>query len=232
MLERYSRYGIGPTTADFVRYPRPPPSCSTDGLGMGDEAEEGLSDDQLHQAVSSSASPVSFVLESSSAGHVATIRLARDVLRMGEELTCAVSFTAQGRPSTVEVFQVLAEITCTEVLAPSPSDIPSSSSPPAESSASPTPRQRHVVGRHEEMCWLHRSVSFSLSLPTGPTMYPPSMSTDVGTVEWAFEMILVCAPHPHDSPQLTVTPVGPDKNIIHCRLPLKVVPSLAACSPR
>lgn len=207
--------------SDFLRYPRHPLSRPAEGT-------DDLSDDQLYQTMANSAPPVSFLLESPSIGHVATIRLARDVLRLGEEITCAVTFNDGERPGAIDVFQVLAEITCTETLSLYRSETRSQSKQSVE--PSPPLKHRHLVLRHEEMCWLHHNISFSLSLPAGAAAYPPSISTDLGTVEWAFEMILICAPHPRGSPQLAVTPVGPDKNIIQCRLPLRVLPNLAACS--
>lgn len=224
VMDLYNRHEKCPTMSDFIHYPRHP-------LSGPARSPDDFSDDQLYQAMAGSAPPVSFLLESPSTGHVATIRLARNVLRIGEEVMCTVTFADSERPSAVDVFQVLAEITCTEIISSNGSEI-EEAQPKQLDESSPSLRHRHLILRHEEMCWLHQHLSFSLSLPAGAAAYPPSLSTDLGSVEWAFEMILICAPHPHGSPQLTVTPVGPDKNIIQCRVPLRILPNLAACSLR
>ena len=213
VMDRYSRRGILPTLEDFQRFPRR-------SLDVYDEiVREVPSNDQLYRAMVDDSAPVVFLLEAS-VGYVATIRLARTTLRIGEEINCSVFLdresSRQGDGDSIKLFQLLSEITCTQsIVDPETGDI--------------LFRHRQLVMRHEEACWLHRVVSFSLSLPSDLFTCPLSLCLeDLGALEWAFEVILLCAPHTHDSPQLSVTPVESDKNVVQCRIPLTIVPSLAA----
>lgn len=141
---------------------------------------------------------------------VATVRISKSLLRLGEELTCIITFP-QSSPSVLTPIQLVAHLEYTETLLPSGSPFIRKT----------TAQSKQIFRKVECECLRHSSLSFTLSLPSdaNSTFY-----ADLLESRWTLSLAIHChAPDTinaaNNNTKMLVTVMGD--------IPLIVLPSLA-----
>jgi hypothetical protein len=206
---------------DFQRFPRHP--TMDHPLEMENRQSSIFEQDLLFREATvagNSLPPVRLQSQSDDIGEIATIQLQSPSVRLGEQLNCAIFFNRDS--SKIEIFQMVARLVVTEYC----NETASSTATPKEHTIS-----RRVVFTHEELCWLHRQVSFAFNVPTScPFSFE---STDCISVRWSFELTFICGTHPsnkisnsNSNSPLNITPIEEHKSEFKCSIPLTILPNL------
>lgn len=205
---RYCVEGILPASVrDLEKYPLHP---LNDRVCVSDEPPPSVSDMFHVLALDSYACTFDLRLGNVVVAHV---RINKKHFRIGEELVCIAHFP----PSETAVFQMKAQLVCTENIGPAFQLLPT------------RPRLEQVYRRYEAICWMHRQLSFSMSIPSeaNPTLY-----SDLLELHWSLELSFLCSPKTGE-PQLadsamldSVPSEHRPKSLATCSFSLYVVPCI------
>lgn len=209
--QRYRKEGILPSSVwDFDKYPLHP---LIDRFQCSNEPPPNASSRFNILALDSRASTVDVQLEDST---IAQVHISKSFLQLGEKVVCMIQFPQ----ADVVVYHLKAQLICTETVGQEYRH---------EAAAVGQFSTEHQVKSREAVCWMHRQVTFPLSLPSN---VPTTLWTDLMTIQWSLELILLCSaraaePMIGGSSMLESAPTEQrPTSLLKCSVPLHVVPSI------